>query len=177
SVSLTFKNDGDAILIIGETAGWLGQSLYLRDVCGREEGAPPPVDLAAEKRNGDLVRDLIAGGLVNAVHDLSDGGLAVALAEMAMASGRGARLEAAPAGIPPHAFWFGEDQARYVVTAPEGVVKDIMARAGKAGVPARRLGAVAGDALILPGERPILVAGLSERFEGWLPGYMAGNAA
>ena len=76
--------------MIGETAGWLGQSLYLRDICGREEGAPPPVDLAAEKRNGDFVRGLIAAKLATAVHDVSDGGLAVALAEMAIASGIGA---------------------------------------------------------------------------------------
>src|SRR5262247_3134359 len=113
SATLAFKAAGEAILLIGETQGWLGQSVYLRDICGREEGAPPPVDLAAEKRNGDLVRALIEEGIATAVHDVSDGGLAVALAEMAMASGIGAKLEEAPA--PAHAFWFGEDQARYLV--------------------------------------------------------------
>ena len=77
--------------------GWLGQSLYLREICGREEGAPPPVDLAAERRHGDFVRDLIRDRLVTAVHDVSDGGLLVALAEMAMASGIGADLDAPPA--------------------------------------------------------------------------------
>ena len=57
SMSLAFKAEGEAILLIGDTHGWLGQSLYLRDICGREEGAPPPVDLAAEKRNGEFVRE------------------------------------------------------------------------------------------------------------------------
>ncbi len=66
--------------------------MYLREICGREEGAPPPVDLAAEKRNGDFVRALIGEGAVSAVHDISDGGLLVAVAEMAMASGIGAAL-------------------------------------------------------------------------------------
>jgi len=89
---------------------------YLRDVCGREEGAPPPVDLAAEKRNGDVVRGMIHAGTATAVHDLSDGGLLIALAEMGIASGIGAQLLAAPASIVPHAWWFGEDQARYIVT-------------------------------------------------------------
>ena len=98
SASVAFKNDGDAIVLIGETTGWLGQSMYLREICGREEGAPPPVDLAVEKRHGEFVRKLIADGRVTAVHDLSDGGLAVALAEMAMASGLGATLDA-PEGI------------------------------------------------------------------------------
>src|SRR5262249_59707209 len=112
SATIAFKAAGEAILLVGDTQGWLGQSLYLRDVCGREEGAPPPVDLAVEKRNGDFVRGLIGDGVATAVHDLSDRGLAVSLAEMAMASGIGAKLDAAG----DHAFWFGEDQARYVVT-------------------------------------------------------------
>ena len=97
SATLAFKAQGEAILLVGETQGWLGQSLYLRDICGREDGAPPPVDLIEERENGDLVRALIGEGLATAAHDLSDGGLLVALAEMAMAVGhrrdarRGAR--------------------------------------------------------------------------------------
>src|SRR5690242_13157716 len=115
SATLAFKAAGETILMIGETQGWLGQSLYLRDICGREEGAPPPVDLIEESENGNVVRGLIADGLVTAVHDVSDGGLLVAIAEMAMASGIGATLEPVPEDTPAHAFWFGEDQARYLV--------------------------------------------------------------
>jgi phosphoribosylformylglycinamidine synthase subunit PurL len=172
SATIAFKAAGEAIVLIGDTQGWLGQSLYLRDVCGREAGAPPPVDLAVEKRNGDFVRALIAEGIATAVHDVSDGGLAVALAEMAMASGIGAMLDPAPA--PAHGFWFGEDQARYVVTLTAARAPVIAARARKAGVPVRNLGATGGDALTLGAERPILVKTLSETFEGWLPRYMAG---
>src|SRR5215208_3572381 len=69
SATLAFKAEAEAILLIGGAPGWLGQSLYLRDVCGREEGAPPPVDLAAERRHGDFVRGLIACGQATAVHD------------------------------------------------------------------------------------------------------------
>src|SRR6202035_5305587 len=92
SATLAFKAAQEAILLVGESTGWLGESLYLRDICGREEGAPPPVDLAAERRNGDFVRALIGQGLVSAVHDVSDGGLLVALAEMAMAVSIGVEL-------------------------------------------------------------------------------------
>ena len=99
SATLAFKRAGEAILLVGETTGWLGQSLYLRDICGREEGAPPPVDLIEERENGDFVRALILDGTATAAHDLSDGGLLVALAEMAMASGIGATLDAAPDDI------------------------------------------------------------------------------
>jgi phosphoribosylformylglycinamidine synthase subunit PurL len=173
SATLAFKGQGEAILLVGQTAGWLGQSLYLRDVCGREEGAPPPVDLAVEKRNGDFVRWLIQDGLLSAVHDLSDGGLLVALAEMAMSSGIGGQLTGAPPDVPAHAFWFGEDQGRYLITAPQKSADAIIRAAERAGVPIARLGVTGGDALTLPNERPILVSLLSERFEGWLPAYMA----
>src|ERR687887_199708 len=175
SASLAFKRENEAVLLVGETAGGLGQSLYLRDICEREEGAPPPVDLAAERNNGDFVRALIAEGIASAVHDVSDGGLLPAIAEMAMASGIGAELDRPP--VAAHAFWFGEDQARYVVTVAPGVAETVLARAHAAGVPARQVGLTGGDALTLEGERPILVAKLRERFEGWLPAYMAGAAA
>jgi phosphoribosylformylglycinamidine synthase len=177
SATLAFKAEGEAILIIGETTGWLGQSIYLRDICGREAGAPPPVDLVEERENGDFVRKLIGDGLVTAVHDLSDGGLAVALAEMAIAGKIGAQLDAAPSDVAAHAFWFGEDQARYVVTASAANAEKILARAMESSVPAARLGATGGNALRIAGEKPLPVASLIDAFEKWLPAYMAGSAA
>ncbi len=173
SVTLAFKAENEALLLVGETQGWLGQSAYLRDVCGREEGAPPPVDLALERRNGEFVRGLIADEIATAVHDVSDGGLLVAIAEMAIASGIGARLYGAPVMVPPHAFWFGEDQARYLVTVPQDTAESVITKARAAGVTVRRLGLTFSDTLTLPGERPILVNVLNERFESWLPAYMA----
>jgi phosphoribosylformylglycinamidine synthase len=177
SASLAFKRDGDAIILIGETQGWLGQSMYLRDICGREDGAPPPVDLVEEKENGDFVRGLVLDGAVSAAHDLSDGGLLVALAEMAMASGLGARLDAAPEDVAAHAYWFGEDQARYLVTVPAAQAEALIAKARDASVLATRIGTVGGDAVAIAGERAVAVAKLRDGFEGWLPGYMSGEVA
>jgi phosphoribosylformylglycinamidine synthase II len=170
--TLAFKAEGEAIVLIGETRGWLGQSLYLRELCGREEGAPPTVDLVAERRHGDFVRELIGGGLVTAVHDVSDGGLLVALAEMAMASGIGAVLEAPP-GVAVHGFWFGEDQSRYIVTAkdPDAITR----RANASGIELTRLGATGGAFLTLDGVQPMPIGDLKKRFEGWLPTYMTGS--
>jgi phosphoribosylformylglycinamidine synthase len=175
SATLAFKAAGETILLVGETQGWLGQSLYLRDICGREEGAPPPVDLIEERENGDVVRDLIGEGLVTAAHDVADGGLLVALAEMAMASGIGATLEAAPEDTPGHAFWFGEDQARYVVTVPADRAEAVMRRVQEANVPVYRIGSTGGETIVIPSERAIAVKSLVARFEGWLPAYMAGS--
>jgi phosphoribosylformylglycinamidine synthase subunit PurL len=173
SMTIAFKAEGEAILLVGDTRGWLGQSLYLREICGREEGAPPPVDLAAERRHGEFVRALIRDGLVTAVHDISDGGLLVALAEMAMVSHVGAVLEA-PDGVAPHAFWFGEDQARYVLTAKDAGA--IVQRAQAAGVRLTQIGATGGRVLAVADERPLLVSELRERSESWLPAYMAAPA-
>ena len=175
SATLAFKQAGEAILLVGETTGWLGQSMYLREICGREEGGPPPVDLTEERENGDFVRALILDGTATAAHDLSDGGLLVGLAEMAMASGVGVDLSAAPSDIPAHAHWFGEDQARYLVTVQATQVDTVLARAKAANVPVWAIGKTGGDTLTLAGERPILVTILRERFEAWLPAFMAGE--
>ena len=175
SVGLAFRAPGEKILLVGETEGWLGQSIYLREILGREEGAPPPVDLAQERAHGDFVRDLIGHGLVSAAHDLSDGGLAVALAEMAMAGGIGAKV-AAP-GADGAAIWFGEDQGRYLLTAPADKAADILARAKAAGLPVTALGETGGDALALGGASPVLVRELLEGHENWMPAYMAGGKA
>jgi phosphoribosylformylglycinamidine synthase len=176
SATLAFKAEGETILLVGATQGWLGQSVYLRDICDREEGAPPPVDLAAERAAGDLVRDLIGGGLLTSVHDVSDGGLLIALAEMAIASGIGARLDAAPADMPAHAYWFGEDQGRYVLTAPPATVDTVIERARRAGVPIRPLGTTGAKTLRLAGERAIAVQALHAAAEHWLPAYMSASA-
>jgi phosphoribosylformylglycinamidine (FGAM) synthase-like enzyme len=177
SASLAFKAAGEAILLIGETHGWLGQSIYLSEICGREEGAPPPVDLAAEKRNGNVVRGMIHAGTATAAHDISDGGLLLALAEMAIASGVGARLLAAPAALVPHAYWFGEDQGRYIVTVPEDQAGRVLAKMRGCEVPCTRIGTTGGDAVSIVGEGSLAIDDLKTRFEGWLPAYMSGGAA
>jgi phosphoribosylformylglycinamidine synthase len=156
------------LVLIGETRGWLGQSLWLREILGREEGAPPPVDLAAELRNGDFVRGRIMAGEVVACHDVSDGGLLVAVAEMAMAGGTGAALDALPG--PPHAAWFGEDQGRYVLAVPDA--GPLLTAAAAAGVPARRLGRSGGRDLVIGPGSAISVERLRAAHEATLPALM-----
>nr|WP_301273742.1 phosphoribosylformylglycinamidine synthase subunit PurL [Acetobacter cerevisiae] len=162
--------DGKAVVLVGETRGELGQSIWLREVLGREDGPPPPVDLAAEKRNGDFVRQEILSGAVSACHDLSDGGLMVAVAEMVMASGVGCELESPDSGIRPEAFWFGEDQARYLVCVDNAA--EFCARAEQAGVPARLIGQSGGNDLILPSGVTISAARLVAAHEAFFPALM-----
>jgi phosphoribosylformylglycinamidine synthase II len=171
AVDLALKYDGDALVLIGATNGHLGCSLYLREIEGREAGPPPPVELAAERRNGEFVGAQIRAGRVAACHDVADGGLLVAVAEMAMAGARGVALKPAPGDLPRHAFWFGEDQARYLVETAEP--DSLLAAARSAGVPACVIGVVGGASLTLPGVGAISVAALTAVNEAWLPGYMA----
>ncbi|AQT04004.1 phosphoribosylformylglycinamidine synthase subunit PurL [Acetobacter persici] len=163
--------ENKAVVLIGETRGELGQSIWLREILGREDGAPPPVDLAAEKRNGDFVRQEILSGTVSACHDLSDGGLLVAAAEMVMATGIGCELESPDSGIRPEAFWFGEDQARYLVCVEN--TAEFCARAEQAGVPARLIGQSGGNDLILPSGVTISAARLVAAHEAFFPALMA----
>jgi phosphoribosylformylglycinamidine synthase len=165
--SVAFKREGDSVILIGETKGHLGQSIYLREIEGKEEGAAPPVDLAVEKRNGNFVRGLIEQGRADTVHDLSDGGLLVALAEMGLPNSIGAQI--AENSI---AFLFGEDQARYLLAVPKTETDGILSDAKSAGVPAVLLGTTGGDKIAV-GNASITLAELKRAHEGWFPAYMS----
>ena len=175
------KAPDEALLLVGGDGGHLGRSLYQREIEGREEGPPPAVDLAAERRHGDFVRRQIEAGVVSACHDISDGGLLVALAEMALAAhdaGRtiGARI-AVPAGVASVTGWlFGEDQARYLVSAPRHHADALAREAKGAGVPVSAIGSTGGAALTVEGAGAISIAALRRIHEEWLPAYMAGEA-
>ncbi|MGB0853958.1 MAG: phosphoribosylformylglycinamidine synthase subunit PurL [Pikeienuella sp.] len=166
-------NDHDKLIIIGKTTGWMGQSAYLAELYNVEAGDAPPVDLAAERAAGELVRALKAENLITAAHDLSDGGLAVTAAEMALASGHGVKLASDPT-LPSHAWFFGEDQGRYLVACPVDAVSKVIAAADAAGVPAEHIGKVEGDRIVL-GDRSTSLAAARAAHEGGFARMMAGG--
>jgi len=168
--TIALKREGDHLVLIGETKGHLGQSIYLREIEHKEEGPAPHVDLAVEKKNGDFVRKLIESGRVNTVHDVSDGGLLVAVAEMAMAGGIGASLTSQHT-IP---FLFGEDQARYVLAAPAHDAESLVAEAKLAGISAASIGTTGGAKLNVGGHG-IAISDLKRAHESWFPAYMSGE--
>ena len=169
--TIAFAADRE-IVAIGATAGHLGQSLFLRDVLGTPGGPPPPVDLEIERRNGLFVRGLIEAGGVEVCHDISDGGLLVAVAEMALASGIGAEI-APPPDTDPLAWLFGEDQGRYLVAVPDAAL--LLAAAAASGVPAAAIGRSAGAALTVSGHGRISLGRLGEAHEAWFPRFMEGR--
>ncbi|MEM8688707.1 MAG: phosphoribosylformylglycinamidine synthase subunit PurL [Pseudomonadota bacterium] len=177
--TLAFKQPGEAIVLIAAKApaGHLGQSLYLREILGREEGPPPPVDLEGERKTGDFVRGLITESTVSAVHDISDGGLAVALAEMAMASGLGAAISLEFAQSPDHAALFGEDQGVYIMTTADSNSDELITTSREKGLFACRIGTTGGSELTFGASASISVESLKDRHQRWLPAYMAGELA
>ncbi len=180
SATIAFKAAGEHIILIGHTRGHVGQSLWL-DVChGRREGPSPPVDLAAEKRAGTCIRKLIADGLVTAVHDCSDGGAAVAVAEMALAGNVGLEMIVVQEIPNPAAILFGEDQGRYVVTTKDPDA--VRAAANAAQLFTVPIGTTGGDAITFDligrgGKQSVSLAELRSANEGFFPKMMGQDAA
>jgi phosphoribosylformylglycinamidine synthase len=177
SATIAFKAEGEyAFLVGGSGCSHLGQSLWLREIYGREDGPPPPVDLAAERRAGELVRRLIADRLVTAVHDVADGGLLVAAAEMALAGGIGLRIEGEQLQGDLAGRLFGEDQGRYLVTTADPSA--LAEAADAAGVEIAFFGRTGGDSIedddADSGFRVSLQA-LRRAHEGFFPTLMGGE--
>ena len=170
---LGIKAAGETVVLVGATTGHLGASIYLREILGREDGPPPPVDLGTERANGDFVRAQIIAGRVSACHDLSDGGLAVAAAEMAMAGRIGLTIAPPPDACALHHWLFGEDQARYLVTVAPADLDDFSRAAADAGVEALTLGETGGQNLTVDGGFTISVADLVAAHRHWLADYMS----
>ena len=147
---------GDVAVLVGQTAGHLGQSALLAEAFGIEAGDAPPVDLTAERKHGDFIR--AARGMIRACSDLSDGGLALAAFEMAEAAGLGLTLEAGQT-----AQLFGEDQARYLLAVAPADLADLVQAAKAAGVPVASVGSFGGSVVTF-GSDTALLADLSRLY-------------
>jgi len=183
---IRLKSDGNMLILIGREEGHLGQSIYQNFATGKFDGAPPPVDLESEIKAGRLIRALIREGRVAAVHDCADGGLLVAIAEMALAGGKhGLSRESSGLGVelypyegklPAHAIWFGEDQGRYVVEVTPQKAEEVLERARLLELPARIIGRTGGDAIGLKGETALPLSELRAAHEAWMPKLMGAQS-
>jgi phosphoribosylformylglycinamidine synthase len=173
AIGSAFRNPGDLVAILGETRGHLGGSEWLLMSAGKLAGRPPPLDAVREKALQILVRTLIWIGWLSSAHDTSEGGLGVALAECCMADpdrpplGASLQLDAGP--VAPHAFLFGEDASRVVVSFPPAHRDAVVSAAEEAGVPVSVVGVVGGDRLTLQGLLDVPVAELSRAWRSGIP--------
>ena len=164
--------EGDILLVVGETTGMMGASVYLKVIEDREDGGAPLVDLAVDKAHGDFVRGQIRAGRLTACHDISDGGLACAAADMALASDCGIKLAHEGKTPPMHGFLFGEDQARYLIAAKKEDAIAILQDAKADEIPVQVVGLAGGTAITVNGAHPLELDRLRTAWEGWMPGLM-----
>jgi phosphoribosylformylglycinamidine synthase len=179
SATIAFKGIGDVLVLIGLRGGHLGQSLWLREVHGRMDGAPPSVDPKAERSAGTFVREQVRAGALTAVHDVADGGLAVAIAEMALAGNIGALVQPSGRGQAAKQF-FAEDQGLYVATVDDRHLLDFLTGADAADVQVEPIGRTAGQRLIFElsdEDYCISLADLRAAHEGFFPKLMGADAA
>jgi phosphoribosylformylglycinamidine synthase subunit PurL len=180
AMTLAGARPGDVLILVGAVGEHLGASAYARtilDLDGEEAGAPPPVDLLVEKQNAAFVRSLIAAGMVNAVHDVSDGGVACAAAEMALAANVGVSIGFDDDAEPLAAF-FGETQARYLLALPASQLEALDRRAALADIEVMACGMFSGEDILFDFDEDhvdtVSLAALRKAHESWLPGYMEG---
>ncbi len=162
---------GDTIILVGGCGSHLGQSIYLRDILNRTDGDAPHVDLSMEKKNGEFVRHLIETGMITTCHDLSDGGLALALAEMVIKSKKGIKAQLT-GQTPPHAELFGEDQARYLIAVNAPELPKVIAAGKQSSVDLQIVGKVEGDHLEVENQFKLSVDSLHDAYENWFPNFM-----
>ncbi|WP_455465492.1 phosphoribosylformylglycinamidine synthase subunit PurL [Bartonella sp. B39] len=170
-VTISGMQNGDHIVLIGACGSHLGQSIYARNILNIDTGAPPPVDLQLEKKHGQFVRDVIHRGFVHAAHDLSDGGLAIALAEMIIKADKGIKAKLSNQS-PEHAELFGEDQGRYLLAVKPEALNSLKKFAQISAISLTELGRVAGDALDIEGILTLSVEKLTKAYESWFPQFM-----
>lgn len=171
--TVALQDEGDVLIVIGETTGHVGQSLYQELQTGEFNGAPPAVDLEVERKHGDAIRALITEGRLKAVHDTSDGGLLVAVAEMCLAGKIGAQLSDISGDIPAGSFWFGEDQGRYVISIAASDSEALLADLAAKGIAAYQIGIATGKEISIAGDDSLPLEQLSAEFEGYLPNLLA----
>ena len=162
-----FRRDGDTVVLLGDTREEIGGSEWAHVVHGHLGGRPPAVDLAAEQRLAQLLAAAAARGLLTGSHDLSDGGLAQALVEACLIGGRGATVTLPQSD--PFVALFSESAGRVLVAVDPARADELLAVAGKAGVPARVLGSTGGAALSITDVPGIPLAELRTAWEGTLP--------
>ena len=161
----------DLIIVIGKNTGHLNASSFAKYIHGNESGPPPPINFRRELLIGNFIRNQIINNNISSCHDISEGGLLVALSEMALASKTGAILTTT--GNNYSKFWFSEDQARYVVSIKNKKFNKFQQSAKNLSIPIKTIGKASGDSLIIDGKYFITLDELKVCHENWMPKYMS----
>ena len=174
-MTMEFKENNEDVFLIGGSDnyknGWMGQSLFAREIFNIEEGAPPPVKLSKERSNSIFIREIINNSLINSCHDVSDGGIAICLVEMAMASEIGFTLKVNH-NI-SNAWLFGEDQGRYIISCKNNLSSEIIDIAKSDEIRIHKIGKTGGKYISFSDNTRIEIDELNNIHKSWLPNYMS----
>ena len=170
-MTFNFKNTENIIAVIGETSGYLSQSALIYDIIGDKDGPPPQINLKEEKKNGLFVTDLIKTKLVQAVHDVSHGGIIVTLAEMCMASNIGARIKVSGSNSDKIKYLFSEDQARYLIEISKKNLDKIKKIANDKNIKMDIIGKTQSEIFEIENDLKISVKELKTKNESWFKNY------
>ena len=167
------KRDNDTVLLVGKTDGYLGQSIYAKEILNIISGLPPKVNLKNEKKIGDAIRDLININKLDTVHDISDGGFLVALTEMSISGGIGVKIHLDEKDVSPK-FLFGEDQGRYIISVPDELISDILRILESKNIFFQKIGKTSGTKIIINDSEEIEIKSLKKIHEDWFNEYLKG---
>jgi len=167
------KRDNDTVLLVGKTDGYLGQSIYAKEILNIISGLPPKVNLKNEKKIGDAIRDLININKLDTVHDISDGGFLVALTEMSISGGIGVKIHLDEKDVSPK-FLFGEDQGRYIISVPDELISDILRILESKNIFFQKIGKTSGTKIIINNSEEIEIKSLKKIHEDWFNEYLKG---
>ena len=167
------KRDNDTVLLVGKTDGYLGQSIYAKEILNIISGLPPKVNLKNEKKIGDAIRDLININKLDTVHDISDGGFLVALTEMSISGGIGVKIHLDEKDVSPK-FLFGEDQGRYIISVPDELISDILRILELKNIFFQKIGKTSGTKIIINDSEEIEIKSLKKIHEDWFNEYLKG---
>ena len=167
------KRDNDTVLLVGKTDGYLGQSIYAKEILNIISGLPPKVNLKNEKKIGDAIRDLININKLDTVHDISDGGFLVALTEMSISGGIGVKIHLDEKDVSPK-FLFGEDQGRYIISVPDELISDILKILESKNIFFQKIGKTSGTKIIINNSEEIEIKSLKKIHEDWFNEYLKG---
>ncbi|MDA9034795.1 phosphoribosylformylglycinamidine synthase subunit PurL [Hyphomicrobiales bacterium] len=167
------KRDNDTVLLVGKTDGYLGQSIYAKEILNIISGLPPKVNLKNEKKIGDVIRDLININKLDTVHDISDGGFLVALTEMSISGGIGVKIHLDEKDVSPK-FLFGEDQGRYIISVPDELISDILRILESKNIFFQKIGKTSGTKIIINDSEEIEIKSLKKIHEDWFNEYLKG---
>ena len=171
----SIKEIGSYIIVIGKTLGHLYQSEFFREVVGIKDGPPPPINLFNEKNNGLLIHSLISKKLLNSVHDVSSGGILVALTEMCISGNIGAKIKIANDKLTPQEYLFGEDQSRYLIEVNEKNKNEVCKTLEKNSIFYEMLGKTQKDSLVLNKDFDIKLDELKKLNSSWFKNYFKEN--